>query len=194
MSTKINAPFKFTPRPWRTNENRFLEEHYATASELMLVESLGRSWSAIKTHARNLGLTRRPGKKKPERAETFTLEQIDEIRAFHSTHSNIETSQKFLIPSSVLSKMVRYFGFEKSPDFKKTHAVSLKRMPWTDKEIDVLVLMYPNHKNYDIPLHRTLGEIQRKAAKLGLKKSKQHMYILRHDFGWSLRYRLQGTR
>lgn len=185
----MDAPFRFKARQWTNKECLFLANNYHSMSDVELVESLGRTLKAIKQKASKLGLKKNVKKRKSNVIE-FTWQEIIDIGNYYMNHSNHDCAAKFLVPESVIMRMAQLYRFNKAEDYVRTRTNTFRHREWTEDEIRVLKQMFPHTKTQDIPVHHPTHDIKQKACELGLRKTEEHKYKLRHDFGWALRSRL----
>ena len=147
-------------RFWLPEEKAILIKLYPIVSAKEIARVINRTPNSIHRYARKLGFKNK---------DAWTPEQNDTLRRLYLTRSTEELAKKFGRSAETIRRHARHIGI----------ARKVRNLPWTDRETDKLVSLYPFVSNEEIAqiltasnggIQRTAGAVRAQAQRLGLRK------------------------
>ena len=171
--------------PWTADEVQRLKKYLGATSEDVIAQILGRTQSEV--HERILDLGR------IEKAGSWTREEKAEFKRIYGTRTDEDLARIFGRKSQEVQELAERYAMAKDKAFlrRQSGGAASVRMPrWREDELEMLRVMYPEHRNLDIAkeLGRSVKSIVSKAHNLGLKKSSVRLRQMGRE-NVSLRYR-----
>jgi hypothetical protein len=170
--------------PWTASEVMKLKKYLGASPVEVIARVLGREVEEVQLRIMELG--------RIQRAESWTREEIGELKRIYGTRTNEDLACIFERSEKEIEEVARRLALSKDKAFVcKLNGEASTRMPrWRMEELEILRREYPVCPNLLLArkLERSVKSVVSKAHNMGLRKSSDRLREMGRE-NVSLRYR-----